>query len=139
MQIPNGFVPSTAQRQVQYDEEGRMREFRIGPFGGSRGGDGGIADANSLYATDAERFGTIAPFLKRNRIRDAQRRNYIIQAGGAAIYFETEPQLADAWDNGRVQFTAPSDQETFGHNAQSDGYSRGTGGRSFQVGGRGER
>lgn len=95
---------------------------------------GGIAEANSLYATDAELFGTISPFLKRNKLADAKRRNYIIQPGGACIYFENDPQLADPYDHNRVQFTAPSERETFGHNTQPDGSVDHRNGRAFTIG-----
>lgn len=110
MQIPNGFLPSKYQKQIGYDVEGRLREFNI-----SRESTGGIGDANSLYATDAERFGTMAPFLKRNKAKDAPRRNYIIQPGGACIYFGDQPAPADPYDNGRVQYTAPDPKTSFGH------------------------
>ena len=54
MFVPNGFIPSNANRTREYDEEGRLRETRIGP-GPHTDGDGGIAESNSLFATDAEK------------------------------------------------------------------------------------
>lgn len=117
MWIPNGFVPSSINRTREYDEEGRLREVRHDSKGASSS-DGAIAESNSLFATDAELFGTITPFMRVNKLRDADRRNYIIQPGGACIYFDPERPPPDPWDNGRVQFTAPSDRETFGHNTQ---------------------
>ncbi len=114
MFIPSGFLPSGANKIRSYDVEGRLHESRPGPGGN----DGGIAESNSLFSTEAEEFGSCAPFLKKNKIKDARRRNYIIQPGGACIYFESERRLEDPYDNGRVQFTAPSEQESFGHNSQ---------------------
>ena len=135
MYIANGFVPSSAIRRREYDEEGRLRETRIGP-GPHTDGESGIAESNSLFATDAEFFGSITPFLKKNRIRDAKRRNYIIQPGGACIYFENQAQLEDPYGNGRVQYTdAPSAQESFGHNSQPGGPAQGPAGRRFELGG----
>lgn len=134
MFAPNGFLPSTVVHARMYDEEGRLKAVRPGP-GPHTDGDGGIAEANSLYATDAEFFGEIAPFLKRNRLADAQRRNYIIQPGGACIYFKEDPQLADPYDHNRVQYTdMPSERESFGHNSM-DGTKLGEpNGRAFTVG-----
>lgn len=112
MFVPNGFVPSSAARQTYYDEEGRLRVVNI-----SRDSVGGIGESNSLFATDSEMFGAIAPFIKRNKSKDAPRRNYVIQPGGACIYFDPEKLLADPYDHGRVQFTGPSSRESFGHNS----------------------
>lgn len=115
MFIPSPFIASTVNRQTFYDEEGRMHSVHVGS---AADGDGGIAEANSLYATDAEMFGTCAPFLKRAKIADAKRRNYIIQPGGACIYWEDPVQLKDLYNHGQVQFsTAPSERESFGHNS----------------------
>jgi hypothetical protein len=134
MYIPNAFTPSTVIHQQMYDEEGRLKSFRIAPSRGAQG-EGGISEANSLYSTDAELFGSVAPFLKRNRIVDARRRNYVIQPGGACIYFERPEELSDPYAHGRVQFTAPGDQESFGHNTQPGGFGgQPNQGRSFQVG-----
>ena len=136
MWIPNGFPPSSARTRM-YDQEGRLKEFRVDSRGASSD-DGSIAEANSLYATDAELFGQVAPFLKRAKIRDANRRNYIVQPGGAVIYFDdSEPQqLQDPFGNGRVQFTAPSEQETFGHNSMDGTKLAEPNGRAFTVGSR---
>jgi len=129
MFIPNGFLPSSANRRREYDEEGRLRETRIGP-GPHTDGDGGIAESNSLFATDAEMFGAISPFLKRNRIRDVRRRNYTIQPGGACIYFEGERSLPDPY----ARVDMPSEQESFGHNTQPGGWSQSPDqGRAFTV------
>lgn len=128
MFIPGKFVPSHVNHQTHYDEEGRLRTFRIG-----MGEDGGVGEANSLYATQAEYFGSRAPFIKNNQIRDAKRRNYIIQPGGACIYFETERELEDPYGGGRVQYTAPSDKESFGHNSM-DGSKMPNPGVQFTVG-----
>ena len=127
MFIPNQFVPSTAMRLREYDSEGRLREFRI--TGGRDSDDGGIAEANSLYATDAEFFGTMAPFLKRNKALDAPRRNYVIQPGGAALVFRgPAPSVVQS----PVRQCMPSGQESFGHNSY-DGTKFGGGGAVFNV------
>jgi hypothetical protein len=105
--------------QTLYDEEGRVHSFRKNTKSASSD-DGGIAEANSLYATDAELFGTCAPFLRANKLRDAKRRNYVIQPGGACIYFKDDAPLKDPYGGGRVQFTAPDERESFGHNTQPD-------------------
>ena len=112
MYIPGRFVPSGLTKTIHYDEEGRMREFRK-----DSKDEAGLGEANSLYATDAEMFGSRAPFLKVNNIRDARRRNYIIQAGGACIYWEVDPMLAEPYDHNRVQYTAPDSRDSFGHNS----------------------
>jgi len=107
MHIPNGFVPSDLQRYRVHDQEGRLVEFRIDSSITSSD-DGGIAEANSLYATRAEMFGSIAPFLKRNRARDVTRRNYVIRPGGEAVYEIDRPD---------IRFNFPSEQESMGHNS----------------------
>lgn len=133
----DSFLPSSTVRRQTYDEEGRLREVRIGPDG-SHSQLGGVGEYNSMYSSTAEAFGEIAPFLKAARLRDAKRRNYIIQPGGACIYFESEPPMEDPWANGRVQFNAPSDQETFGHNSLDGSKMGNPNGRPFTVaGGRG--
>ena len=109
-----------------------MRETRIGP-GPHTDGDSGIAEANSLYATDAEMFGSITPFLKKNRIKDARRRNYVIQAGGACIYFEGSDPYGE---KSRVDF--PSEKESFGHNSMDGNKLAQGSGRSFSMGRRGD-
>lgn len=137
MFIPNGFTSSSAVRRREYDAEGRLRETRIGP-GPHSDGESGIAEANSRYATDAEMFGTISPFLKRNKARDAQRRNYVIQPGGACIYFENEKELEDPYGGGRVQYTdAPTEKESFGHDSMPGGPTQGVQGRRFSLTNRG--
>lgn len=140
MFIPGRFLPSSAVRNRQYDEEGRLREVRPGP-GPHTDGDSGIAESNSLFATEAEMFGAITPVLKRNRIRDAKRRNYIIQPGGACIYFEAEKELKDPYGGGRVQYTVdmPEAKESFGHGSQPGGPSQGGQGRRFTLGRSGGR
>ena len=133
MFVPNGFIPSNANRTREYDEEGRLRETRIGP-GPHTDGDGGITESNSLFATDAEMFGAVTPFLKRNRIRDARRRNYVIQPGGACIYFEGERTLPDPYEE-KARAEMPTEQESFGHNSQPGGWSQGPNqGRAFALG-----
>jgi len=127
MRVPNGFKSSQAARQIQYDEEGRMRDVNV-----SRQSTGSVGDANSLYATEAEKFGTVAPFLKANMNKDATRRNYVIQPGGAAIYFDGPAHHED--DRERAEFH--DQRESFGHNSL-DGSKMVTGGRSFAVGDRG--
>jgi len=85
VQIPNGFVPSDVVRRTYYDPEGRMLSFNI-----SRQSTGGVSAANSLLATDAEHFDVCAPFLRRNKLNDAKRRNYVVQPGGAILYFDED-------------------------------------------------
>ena len=133
MFIPNGFTPSTVNHATMYDEEGRLKSFRINSRNDD---DAGIAEANSLYATNAEMFGTITPFLRVNRIADAQRRNYVVQPGGACIYWQEDPRLEDPYLHGRVQFTGPSERESFGHDSQPGGPKSGSDqrGRAFTVG-----
>mgnify|MGYP000898631851 CR=1 FL=1 len=124
MNIPNGFRPSGAARATFYDEEGRLREFNI-----SRGMDeGGVSSTNSMFATEAEDFGSIAPFLHRAKVKDAKRRNYVIQPGGAAIYFDDEraPELPS-----RQEFPHP--KTSFGHDSL-DSTAMAQGGVSFTVG-----
>lgn len=135
MFVPNAFVPSTAVHAMLYDEEGRLKSYRVGPGPHtSSSDDPGIAEANSLFATDAELFGTITPFLKKSRLADAQRRNYVIQPGGACLYFENDPKLADPYAHGRVQFTAPSERESFGHNSLDGSKFGEPNGRALTVG-----
>lgn len=112
MFIPNGFIPSTFARRISYDEEGRLREFNL-----SRQSTGGIGDANSLYATDAERFDSIAPFLKKNIAKDVARRDYRIQPGGACLYFSSPEELQDPYGGGKVQYTGPDPRTSFGHDS----------------------
>ena len=134
MFAPNGFTPSTVVHARMYDEEGRLKTMRPGP-GPHTDGDSGISEANSLYATESEMFGTVTPFLKKNRIADAKRRNYVIQPGGACIYFKEEQMLADPYDHGRVQFTdMPSERESFGHNSMDGSKLSGSTGRPLSVG-----
>ena len=130
---PSGFIPSNANRARFYDEEGRLKEFRPGTQGGESD-EGAIAEANSLFATDAELFGSISPFLKVNKIRDAKRRNYIIQPGGACIYFEADKELKDPYGGGRVQFTGPSDKESFGPTSLDGTKMAEPNGRAFTLG-----
>ena len=113
MRIPNNFLPSKFQKQIGYDEEGRLIEFNL-----SRQHTGGIGNANSMYATHAEQFDVMTPFLKANKAKDAPRRNYIIQPGGAAIYFGPRRAEAfpDPYGGGRVQYTVPDERTFFGHN-----------------------
>lgn len=108
MMIPNGFMPSDVVRRTYYDPEGRLKSFNI-----SRPEEGGIGDTNSLFSTDAERFGSLPPFLKANKEKDASRRNYIIQPGGAAIYFE-EDRIEGALPR-KTEFPAP--KTSFGHDS----------------------
>lgn len=116
MFIPSAFVSSTANREFTYDAEGRMHPVHVGS---APDGDGGIAEANSLYATQSEMFSSCAPFLRKNKLADAKRRNYVIQPGGAALYFKTEKKLADIYNHGRVQYSVdfPAENESFGHNS----------------------
>jgi len=106
--IPNGFMPSDVVRRTMYDQEGRLKSFNI-----SRPEEGGVGDRNSLFATDAELFGTMAPFLRANKEKDAARRNYVIQPGGACIYFEEEvpPSVLPS----RTEFPTP--KTSFGHDS----------------------
>lgn len=136
MWIPNAFAPSSSVHATFYDEEGRLKTFRPGTQG-AESDDGSLAEANSLFATDAEYFGQVAPFLRRNKIKDCRRRNYIIQPGGACIYFSEEEPLMDPYGNGRVQYTAPSDRETFGHNSMDGSKLADPNGNRLQVGNRG--
>jgi hypothetical protein len=138
MYSPNGFVPSSAIRRREYDEEGRLRETRIGP-GAHTDGDSGIAESNSLYATDAEYFGAITPFLKKNRIRDAKRRNYVIQPGGACLYFSEDKAPEDAFGGGKVVFDAPGEKDSFGHNSLPGGHGAGQNGRRFSLSSEGSK
>lgn len=107
-----GFLPSSQSKQFFFDVDGRVLQSHV-----SRGDDPALGEANSIYATDAEKFGTIAPFLKVNRTRDAKRRNYVIQPGGACLYFDTQRLPPDPYDHNRVQYTAPSSQSVFGHDS----------------------
>ena len=119
MNPPSGFKPSAAVEDRVFDQEGRLHEFNI-----SRGGVGGIGEANSLYATESEKFGSVAPFLHLNMEKDRPRRNYIVQPGGA-ILFNPEPE---------VEAEFPTRQESFGHNTlESAQQPSGTGKTPFQV------
>lgn len=123
MYIPNQFVSSTAVRRREYDLEGRLREFRIS--GGRDSDDRGIASSNSLYSTDAEFYDQMAPFLLRNRRIDAQRRNYVVQPGGAVLVFDgPAPAVAPS----SMRTLRPSEGETFGHNSMDGTKFRGGGG-----------
>jgi len=106
-----GFVPSKFQKRLQYDPEGRLREYNV-----SRSSTGGVAVANSLYATDAERFDSIAPFLAANMEKDRPRRNYVILPGGSALYFGDKPAPADLYGKNIVeQEPIPDPRNFFGH------------------------
>lgn len=132
MFAPNGFVPSSHVRKFLYDEEGRLLTHRPA----SQDDNPALAEANSLYATDAEVFGVMPPFLAAAKRRDSKRRNYIVQPGGACIYFEDDRRLADPWDHNRVQYTAPDERESFGHNSMDGTKMSDPRGRALQVGGR---
>lgn len=118
--IPSGFLPSAASRVITYDSEGRLLEYersegRLVPVHpASREEPAGVAEANSLYATDAEMFGSLPPFLRANRDRDIRRRNYIIQPGGAQIIFSGPPPVATLPTR---RAYAPSSSESMGHNS----------------------
>lgn len=107
--IPNQWRASKEQKLYSYDEEGRLLEFNI-----SRQSTGGIGDANSLYATDAERFSAKAPFIARAMEKDATRRNYVVQPGGATIYFDGPARVTAAE---KVGYTVPDPKESFGHDS----------------------
>jgi hypothetical protein len=110
MLVPSGFLPTREARAIHYDQEGRLRSFNI-----SRTGDSGIAETNSLFSTESEAFGAIAPFLKKAKQKDSARRNYVVQPGGATIYFDENgppPEMVS-----RTEF--PEDKESFGHNTLS--------------------
>jgi hypothetical protein len=124
--VPNGFLSSEIARRVTYDEEGRLRDINI-----SRGSVGGIADANSLFATEAEKLGSIAPFLRMNRREDVRRRNYIIQAGGACVYFD--PESPEAPPLHKIRPEVPDPRTSFGHDSM-DGTKMARGTPSFTVG-----
>lgn len=109
MFIPNGFRPSAKQAKYTYDPEGKLREYSE-----SRGSTGGIGDSNSLYATDAEKFGTVAPFLKNSMAKDRPRRNYVIQPGGRSIYFGRQPAPSYPYDD-RPMYEAGDERDVFGH------------------------
>lgn len=124
--VPNGFMPSDVVRRTYYDPEGRLKSFNI-----SRQEEGGIGDTNSLFSTEAERFGSLPPFLKANKQKDAKRRNYIIQPGGACIYFEDEEGAPQAVLPRRTEFPAP--KTSFGHDSL-DATSMVMGGVTFTTG-----
>lgn len=129
MFIPNRFASSSALQRREYDEEGRLRAYRIS---GGRDSDAGIAGANSRYPTESEYFDAITPFLKRNRLLDSRRRNYVIQPGGASIIFDRDkmdPYLASM----PLTHQMPSEQETFGHNSMDGTKLSGSGGGVFNV------
>lgn len=121
MQLPNGFKSSEFARRIQYDDEGRMYEQDMALPNQATG----IGDANSLYATDAERFDSISPFLAANRARDAMRRNYIIAPGGDRVF----PDV----DESQQPEALPSQRTSFGHDSL-DGTKMVTGGRAFTLG-----
>ena len=106
MRIPSPFAPSSFARRVQYDDEGRMREYRPGTQG-----DTGIGDSNSLFATESERFDAITPFLKRSKAAADKAREYVIQPGGACLYkrVEEEPYYSQR------KFEYPDGRQSFGH------------------------
>lgn len=124
MMVPNGFMPSETARKTYYDSEGRLLEVNI-----SRGDAGRLGESNSLFQTDAEKFSTMSPFLLRNRRKDARRRNYIIQPGGAAIYFDQTGPLPEAPSHAEY----PPASESFGHNSL-DGTKMANAGVQFTVG-----
>lgn len=107
--IPNQWLPSKKQHLYSYDEEGRLLEYNV-----SRQSTGGLGDTNSLYATDAERFSSKAPFIARAMEKDAGRRNYVVQPGGATIYFDGPAHLSAAE---KVKYTMPDPRESFGHDS----------------------
>ena len=125
MYIPNAWPPSIAVTRREYDLEGRLMETRPGPGPHSDG----IGVANSIYATEAEEFDSITPFLKKNRREDIKRKGYFIQPGGACM------ELKKPEDPG-PKFEGPSYQDSFGHNSQPGGPTQGPNGRPFVVGGR---
>lgn len=78
-----GFKPSYIGQQMTY-----VPGWTPPPPG--RGG------ANSSCPTEAERYGSVTPFMDRNRRKDAPRRNYVVQPGGAIAYFETPEAMEEA-------------------------------------------
>lgn len=140
MFLPNGgFLPSKAQHRYAYDPEGRLREFNL-----SRQSTGGISDTNSLFATHAEHYDVVAPFLKANMAKNFPRRNYIVQPGGSVVYFGGRAAPPDPYANNEVQYNAPAfpdPKQSFGHNTAEvvgPGGSEARGGqggmRGFSVG-----
>ena len=114
MYIPNGWKRRDESQRLTYNHEGKLQVENL-----SRQSTGGIGRANSRFATEAEEFDSIAPFLAQNRAVDAERRNYVIQPGGACLYFANEERLAEPYAHNRAQFDGPDDRESFGHNQVS--------------------
>ena len=110
MTTPNRWVPSRAAKLASYDAEGTLHEFNL-----SRQATGGVGRYNSLFATEAEAFDSIAPHLAINRAKDVSRRNYVVQQGGATIYFEGPAVVVDPYTGHRTPHPFPNDRASFGH------------------------
>lgn len=110
MFIASPFVPSSISRTITYNAEGKIRtEDRL-----NFGRWGGVGVANSMYPTEAEKFDSMAPFLKAAKERDAPRRNYVIQPGGATVYFDNPVDMKQAIYGTPATAHIPTDQESFG-------------------------
>lgn len=111
MFIPSQYVPSMVSRKLTYDSEGRLRvEDRVNQGKWPAG----MADANSTYPTDAERFDAIAPHIKANKEKDAPRRNYVIQPGGNIVYFDGGKNLHEAIYGTPSTAHIPQEKDSFG-------------------------
>ncbi len=126
MYQPGGWVPSKLATWAGYSPEGRL--VQADP---SRDQTGGAGVSNSLYETDAERFDVVTPFLAKALEKDRPRRNYIVQPGGATIYYGPRPAPRHPYGEPRPLYPAALDQ--VGHDSQDSRHetpTRATGGRS---------
>lgn len=109
MRTPSPYFPSPLSRTLTYSIEGKLRvDDRV-----NQGKWPGMGAANSMYPTEAEKFDSITPFLKAAKMKDAPRRNYVIQPGGAAIYFEGQADMVEAIYGTPSTAHIPTDKESF--------------------------
>lgn len=109
MRIPSPFIPSSLSRKMTYNLEGKVQaDDRV-----SQGKWPSMGSANSMYPTEAERFDSITPFMKAAKLKDASRRNYVIQPGGAAVYFDNPPDMVEAIYGTPSTAHIPTDQDSF--------------------------
>lgn len=55
-----------------------------------------VRESNRALPTRDEKYGAVAPFLLNAKLKDAGRRNYTIQPGGATAFFSDRDSMIEA-------------------------------------------
>jgi hypothetical protein len=105
--ISAGF-PQRRLLGVEYDQESRMRTVRLDP-----GHMSSTDRENMMFASSAEAYPSLPPFLSMAIQVDRPRRNYFIKPGGQVVFYDpANPPPPDP--TSRRLYTVPSEKVSLG-------------------------